>query len=111
MADIHPDVLATAIRHISETTPVPLRWKVGPQASLKDDLCLDNLDRLTIACAIDEDLSVEIDEAAIAAWETVADIVATADRLAERRRAYARIAQPNYERLGLGSAAEAEGRN
>lgn len=81
MADINPDVLAQVIRRITETTPAPLRWRVGAQASLKDDLHLDNLDRLTIACAIDEDLAIEIPDAAITEWETVADVVATADRL------------------------------
>ena len=77
----HPDIIAQVLRRIAETTPVPLQWKVGAQASLKDDLCLDNIDRLTIACAIDEDLAIAIPDAALTAWETVEDVVTTAAQI------------------------------
>lgn len=82
MTGIAPDTLAQVIRRITETTHAELRWKVGPLASLKQDLCLDALDRLTIACALDEDLGIEIPDADLTTWETVADVAATVARLA-----------------------------
>lgn len=82
MTTVHPDILAQVIRRINAATHPDLRWMIGPHASLKQDLCLDALDRQTIACALDEDLGIEIPDAALTEWETVADIAATAARLA-----------------------------
>lgn len=113
----HPDIIAQVIRRITETTPVPLQWKVGALASLKDDLGLDNIDRLTIACAIDEDLAIAIPDAALTAWETVEDVVTTAAQLCFAKpteiviKADRPVAQPNWNRIGFAGIEDAEGRN
>lgn len=113
MTAIHPDILAQVIRRITATTHAERRWKVGGQASLKQDLCLDALDRLTIACALDEDLGIEIPDADLTAWETVADVAATAARLAPLGHPSQprQVAQPNWDRLGFAGADDAAGRN
>lgn len=82
MTAICPDTLATVIRRINAATHPDLRWMIGPHASLKQDLCLDALDRQTIACALDEDLGIEMPDADLTGWETAADIAATVSRLA-----------------------------
>lgn len=107
MTAIHPDLLAQVIRRITEPTHPDLRWKIGAEASLKQDLCLDAVDRLTIACALDEDLGIEIPDADLTEWETVADVAATVARLAPIRR----VAQPNWDRLGFAGADDAAGKN
>ena len=115
MSDIDPDTFAQVIRRITETTHADLRWKVGGQASLKQDLCLDALDRLTIACALDEDLGIEIPDADLTEWETVADVAATVARLTSNTPAHPEpvegVAQPNWDRLGFAGAEDAAGRN
>ena len=107
MTGINPDTLAQVIRRITETTHAALSYKVGAQAYLKEDLLIDQLDRLTIACALDEDLGIEIPDADLTEWETVADVAATVARLAAPRR----VAQPNWQRLGFAGAEDAAGRN
>ncbi len=84
---------------------------LAPTARLDADLGLDNLDRQTLACNLDEIFLIEIPDDDVAMWETVADVCRTVDRLAAAANPIRRVAQPDYARLGLGSAAEAEGRN
>lgn len=57
-------------------------WRIPlePDALLAD-LGLDDLDLATIAVELDEALGIEIPDRAIEGWQTMADIVATVDRL------------------------------
>lgn len=106
-----PENLATVIRAVTQLVHPSRRWKVGAQASLKDDLQLDALDRLDLACRIDEALGIEIPDADLHAWETVADVVATANRLIPADRPHTSPAQPNWQALGFAGAEDAAGRN
>lgn len=106
----HPDALAIAVSAITATVHPDLRWKIGPQASLKHDLGLDQIDRLTIACAIDEALGIEIPDADVHRWETVSDVAETAQRMAPTLPNH-RVAQPNWQALGFAGLEDAEGRN
>ena len=45
-----------------------------------DGLGLDALDSVTLACAVEEALGVELRDAEIEAWVTVGDIVASVER-------------------------------
>lgn len=50
------------------------RCPVEPHALLAGDLGLDAIDRITVACALDEAFGIELPDAEIEAWHTVADI-------------------------------------
>lgn len=133
-----PDIISTVVAKVTATVHPTRRWKVGAPATLKDDLGLDQVDRLTIACAIDEALGIEIPDHEIERWETVADVTETAERIAAWSRppvlielteedrqailaALARpctdafvtqyVAQPNWQALGFAGLEDAEGRN
>lgn len=75
------DPLPRLISIITAQTPPALRWKIGAQANLAGDLHLDAIDRMTITCALDEAFTIELPDAAVNAWETVADVAASLAQL------------------------------
>ena len=90
-----------------------LRDNIRQQALLEKELALDSLALLLLAIDLEDFFRIDIDDEAIAAWRTVADITAMIERAfaeADARPA-PRVAQPDYAALGLGSTKEAEGRN
>lgn len=105
-----PDIISTVVAKVTATVHPTRRWKVGAPATLKDDLGLDQVDRLTIACAIDEALGIEIPDREIERWETVADVAETAERICARLPLNP-VAQPNWQALGFAGLEDAEGRN
>lgn len=58
--------------------------RVRASADLRIDLGADSLDQLELVMALEEEFGVEIPEDVADRWRTVADVVATADGLAQR---------------------------
>lgn len=83
---------------------------VSPTAQLGRDLLMDSLDRQSLACEIEEEFGIEVPDDEVTSWCTLEQVTATVTRLSQPQRK-GRVAQPNYAALGLGSAADAEGRN
>lgn len=80
-----PDVVAI-IRSELTSQHMQRRYpEITPDSALTEDLSVDALDRICIALALEEAFAVEIPDAALERWQTVADIVATVTALAERR--------------------------
>lgn len=105
--------LSGTIRAIGQHTNPALRWKIGAGASLDGDLGFDNLERISLACTLDEAFGIEIPDADTTAWTFVSDVAATVARLAQSdpAPAPASAAQPNYHRLGFAGPEDCEGRN
>lgn len=76
-----PDPLPRLIGIVSAITPHELRWAIGGQADLHRDLGLDQIDRMTLACELDEAFGIEVPDADVHAWSTVADLARTVARL------------------------------
>lgn len=79
--------LADTIRLINQHTHAARRWKIGGGASLADDLGLDNLDRQSLACDLDEHFAIEIPDQALTEWVFVTDVAQTVAKLTESKPA------------------------
>lgn len=75
------DPLPRLISIVTAQTAPALRWRIGPGAELERDLHLDEIDRMTIACVLDEAFTTELPDADVNGWETLADIAASLARL------------------------------
>ena len=58
-------------------------WRIGPSATLNDDLGFDSLARHSAAIDLEEAFGIEIPDAAMLDWLTVADVAATVARLTD----------------------------
>ena len=76
------DALAKVIGIIQSATRFQFGYRIGASASLSADLELDAIDRVSMACALDEAFQIEVPDADVEAWETVSDVTATVARLA-----------------------------
>lgn len=73
--------IVTAIRATCETTRRRL-GEITPEHTLADlDLC--PVDRQCIAAELDEVFSIELPDAAVDGWQTIADIAASVDKFGE----------------------------
>ena len=70
VAEIIADVLGLGAAH-----------GIGPATRLCEDLATDSLDRQCIAVDCDMAFGIEIPDADVAEWETVADVAGTVARL------------------------------
>lgn len=73
-------ITPTIIAIIGPLLIVPVR-SIEPD-TLIDDLGLDGLDRQTIALELDEAYRIEISDATLENWQTIADIEATVRQIA-----------------------------
>lgn len=71
----HFELLQAIIGPLIDIPRVPIE-----PGTLLSDLRLDDLDKATIAVELDEALCIEIPDAEVEKWQTLADIVATCNR-------------------------------
>ncbi len=69
ISDVQPTTIDTCIAKLSRK-PLPL----DRSATLEDDLDLDIVDFMTLACELEETFLVEIPDVEISAWTTVEDV-------------------------------------
>ena len=60
------------VQHVNRVYP-----DIAPASRLSKDLHVDAIDRQAIACALDEEFGIELPDAAIEGWATVADVIAS----------------------------------
>lgn len=68
------DVESRVIKHIKATVD-DASVNITPESNLVDDLRFDSLDRIELAMKIEEEFSIEVDDAAADSFQTVGDIV------------------------------------
>ena len=62
--------------------------RIDPNASLRGDLCLDDIDRAGIASDISEDFGLDVSDHDLIEWETVEDIARTVEQLQRLQPAF-----------------------
>ena len=68
-------LLQTITRELSALRPLGLRCEVRPETTLRE-LGLDQIDRITLALAIEDATGRTVTDNAMHGWDTVADLVA-----------------------------------
>ena len=81
MPDLHPSIVqlmrgVLCAYHICWRPPEPEHFALD---ACLDDLGFDNLDRQTLAVALDEHLGTYLPDAVIEGWHTVGDVVASVE--------------------------------
>jgi acyl carrier protein len=79
MADLF--LLPLIRAELSACRPLRSFADAQPSDDLFDDLGLDELDRMTVAMALEEKLGVELPDHVVAKWRTVGDIIAAVGRV------------------------------
>lgn len=76
MPDLTPEI-TTIMRAVIEAHHICWRApEIEPDAMLAD-IGFDALDRLSLACALDEHFGIYLSDDAICGWERVADVIAS----------------------------------
>ena len=91
MPNLHPSIVqlmrgVLCAYHICWRPPEPEDFALD---TCLDDLGFDNLDRQTLAVALDEHFGTYLPDDAIAGWERVADVVASVEALLAAKEARA----------------------
>ncbi len=74
----NPQIMARICQLVTPHLRIDLRGNIIPDAELAD-LRVDALDRVTFACELDEEWSIEISDTELEGWQTLADLAATVD--------------------------------
>lgn len=65
-------------RRICELAKQPVRFDlhhaIAPAAELEADLRMDDIDRVTLACLVDEHFAISFPDVELERWTTIADI-------------------------------------
>lgn len=74
--------ITTIIRAVIEAHHICWRAPEIEPDSMLADIGFDALDRVSLACALDEHFEIELPDAMIESWERVADVIASVEALA-----------------------------
>lgn len=88
MSDLSAEI-TTIIRATIEAHHICWRAPEIEEDSSLDDIGFDHLDKMSLACALDEHFEIYLPDEAIAGWERVADVVASVRGLISDREARA----------------------
>ena len=75
------DPLPRLLGVLAENCRFGTSWRIGPSATLDDDLGYDSLARQSVAIDLDVAFAIEIPDADVLEWLTVADVAETVARL------------------------------
>lgn len=75
------DPLPRLLKVLADHCPFGTSWRIGPSATLDADLGYDSLARQSVAIDLDEAFGIEIPDADLLEWLTVADVAATVAQL------------------------------
>mgnify|MGYP003388684609 CR=1 FL=1 len=79
-----PETVEAVIEAIALVTRCP---RGCAESSLAADLAFDALDRMALACELDEAFEIDLPDADVAEWESVADVALSIDRLTREKSA------------------------
>jgi len=74
--------ITTIIRAVIEAHHICWRAPEIEPDSMLADIGFDALDRVSLACALDEHFEIELPDVVIESWERVADVIASVEALA-----------------------------
>lgn len=80
MADLQSRTIAVIARELGEQhwlRAEAIHGEITPDTDLSAIFENDALDRICIACALDEAFDIELADAPVEAWTTIADVVAS----------------------------------
>lgn len=82
-----PAILDRLIAILCRTVPIDQRPRAAKAegGTLLEDLGIDDLDKVTIACAVDEEWRIEVSDHEMDRWLTVSDIAGTIEHHAQVR--------------------------
>lgn len=80
-----PDAIAEIVQDVIMDGVGNHEWEIKPGAHLVDDLGFDELDRATVAIALERRLGIELSEEITDAWGTVGDIAASVQKAVHNR--------------------------
>jgi len=81
--------ITTIIRAVIEAHHICWRAPEIEPDSMLADIGFDALDRVSLACALDEHFEIELPDVVIESWERVADVIASVEALAAQGEARA----------------------
>lgn len=84
-----PAEITTIMRATIEAHHICWRAPEIEEESSLEDIGFDHLDRMTLACRIDEHFDIYLPDEAIAGWERVADVIASVEALLAAKEARA----------------------
>jgi len=82
--------ITTIIRAVIEAHHICWRAPEIEPDSMLADIGFDALDRVSLACALDEHFEIELPDVVIESWERVADVIASVEALAVQHAGEAR---------------------
>ncbi len=75
-------ILTLITRELSATRPLRDFANLRAEDHLFDDLGLDELDRICLACGIEQELHIDLPDSVIESWITVGCVQSSVERLA-----------------------------
>lgn len=88
MPNLPPEIM-TLMRAVIEAHHICWRAPEIEEESSLEDIGFDHLDKMSLACALDEHFDIYLPDEAIAGWERVADVIASVRGMISDREARA----------------------
>lgn len=88
MPNLPPEIM-TLMRAVIEAHHICWRAPEIEEESSLEDIGFDHLDKMSLACRLDEHFDIYLPDEAIAGWERVADVIASVRGLISDREARA----------------------